>query len=52
MFHLAPLRYIVLPKDFELALVVKELKGKNLEEVIAVGKDKLGSMAAGGGSHE
>jgi large subunit ribosomal protein LP2 len=36
----------------KLALVVKELKGKNLEEVIAAGKDKLGSMPAGGGSHE
>ena len=35
-----------------VALVVKELKDKNLEKVIAAGKDKLGSMPAGGGSHK
>ena len=31
----------------KMALVVKELNGKNLEEVIAAGTAKLGSMPSG-----
>merc|ERR1712045_656649 len=34
----------------EVALVVKELAGKNLEEVIAAGPEKLGSVPSGGGA--
>ena len=32
----------------KVALVVKELAGKNLEEVIAAGTEKLGSVPSGG----
>ena len=32
----------------KVALVVKELAGKNLEEVIAEGTEKLGSVPSGG----
>ena len=31
----------------KMAMVVKELKGKNLEEVMAAGTKKLGSMPSG-----
>merc|ERR1712012_1139367 len=34
----------------KVALVVKELAGKNLEEVIAAGTEKLGSVPSGGGA--
>jgi len=34
----------------KMAMVVKELKGKNLEEVMAAGTKKLGSMPSGGGA--
>merc|ERR1719237_306046 len=34
----------------KVALVVKELAGKNLEEVIAAGTEKLGSAPAAGGA--
>ena len=33
----------------KMALVVKELKGKNLDEVMAAGTKKLGSMPSGNG---
>merc|ERR1711971_440906 len=34
----------------KVVLVVKELAGKNLEEVIAAGTEKLGSVPSGGGA--
>merc|ERR1712181_91533 len=34
----------------KVALVVKELAGKNLDEVIAAGTEKLGSVPSGGGA--
>merc|ERR1711988_560691 len=34
----------------KVALVVTELAGKNLEEVIAAGTEKLGSVPSGGGA--
>merc|ERR1712020_176370 len=36
-------------EDDKVDLVVKELKGKSLEELIAEGQEKLASMPAGGG---
>ena len=37
------------PADGEkVALVVKELAGKNLDEVIAAGNEELGSVPSGG----
>nr|XP_026692658.1 60S acidic ribosomal protein P2 [Ciona intestinalis] len=35
--------------DDKLNMVIKELKGKNLEEVIAAGNEKLASVPSGGG---
>merc|ERR1711910_94410 len=37
-------------EDDKVALVVKELAGKSIEELIAEGSTKLASMPAGGGS--
>ncbi|KAL1454312.1 hypothetical protein WDU94_010584 [Cyamophila willieti] len=34
----------------KLKLVLKQLNGKNLEEIIAAGKEKLASMPSGGGA--
>jgi len=36
--------------DAKVDMVVKELAGKNLEEVIAAGTAKLGSVPSGGGA--
>ena len=49
LYYMIPFSSVGIEADGEkVALVVKELAGKNLEEVIAAGTEKLGSVPSGG----